>query len=701
MTTPNPTAGVQAVADAYDTITHLGGLEHIRKRSAMYSGAMTTNEYDSALMNIFREPIANSFDEFMNGHATYIRVFFDQRTNLIRIEDDGRGIPFGMTQIKDEFDATRMIDIDKLELAVGIKDSGGKYDKGDAKSFKFSLGMNGVGLKATNALSSSFKVTSNRQGQEATIRYAYGAKTQDVTVTSTLADGMVWDNLSDKEKEAWGKHGTVVEYIADRTLLPFTYEVAHLKRYLHEVAFLNAGLKVELAVRYANEDTDVFEFLEPKGTVAFADHLLPKDKSKVISLPPLTAKDENGNTYEIVFRILEGSGETIQPFVNCSLIEQASTPVARVRQAYAQAMAAVIKDHPKPKKYEKLEIKPEDIRSGLLAVVKFMHQDPQFDSQTKTKMVNTDLSSFISATLPNQIRAFMLTNPDATQFVFNQAVRQAEARLAAQKAREQVLNAGKTKKTQELNVSLDIYTPPLTHDPSRNRLYMFEGGSASGALIYAAKAIDPSTGKMFKHHVGVLALQGVVLNTLEQTLHRAMLNKELATLIQVGGLNPAQQDDTSGLNFNEFIVATDHDMGGDHIATLLFSFFLAHFPAIIEQKRLFRVQTPFFEVTDLKTKEVRFIYAGENKDDAIANMGYDPARVGKDYTLKRNKGLGELSDAGKMTLVQNPRLTPLCPSAEHLDTLRKMYQVFSGSEEVESRRALLFKMGLVQAQEEV
>lgn len=667
---------------SYDEIKHLGGLSHIRQRPGMYVGDFHGNEYNSAPMNLAREAVGNSVDEFMNGHATTIKVVYDQATNKLSVSDDGRGIPFGPTEYEDPVSKVKY-PMDKLELATCVPNTGAKYDKGDEKSFKFAIGLNGIGIKAVNALSNTFTITSVRSKTTATLTCHKGIKAGDVQTSS-------FDSLSDSPLGQ--EHGTRIEWILDDTIIPFEYSAEHLRKYLHEVAYLNAGIRVTLKVITADGSEKNNTYFEPEGLASLARKIIG-DQTVIIDFPVMFGEEEKGSKYEIVLKVLEGAGETTHAYVNGGAIETASAPVAAMRQAYARAVASVYKEWPKLKKFEKLEVKTDDFRTGLLGIVKILHVDPAYDAQTKTKLINTDIASTIQQDLPNQIKAFMLANPQQTQVIIDQAIKMAVAREAADKARKEALKDAERISKNTGPISLDIYTPPLTDDPDLNSLYLFEGQSASGSLIKAAKQRDPESGKLYKEHVGVLALKGNVLNALEADISKALKNVELATLIKVAGLNPADPSDLSKIKFKRFVIATDQDSGGSHIATLLVSFFLAHFPEIIRQGMLFRVITPLFEVTDLKTKAKHFIYHDEDREKALNRFGYSPEDSGKKYNIKRNKGLGEMSDEGNMTLVRNPRLQSF--QTNDIASMLKLYMIFSGKDYVSQRRDVIFERGLL------
>lgn len=661
----------QALA-AYDELTVQKGLNIIRIRPGQFVGDFLNNEYSSAPMNLVREIVGNSTDEYVGGHATTVKVFLDQRTNQITVADDGRGIPFSWNEKEG---------MSNLEISCAVMYGGAKYDKGDGKAFKFSIGMNGIGLTCCNALSSHFKITSTRDGETASMVYSKGEKVEDFA----------------KFKDPKGKRGTSVSWVIDQSILPFQYNPDYLRRYLHEAAYLNAGVRIELILTDADGQETTVVYHEPNGIFDLRDDLV-ESRTVLAQFPPLEGKDPAGNEYQIALSILEDHAEEYHPFVNGSAIEVASTPVVSVRQCLAKAILQYMTEqYVMSKKQQKLEVRPEDVRSGVCCVIKLLHQDPAFHAQTKTKLINNDIATFINQDLKDKLLAFLLTNPSVANKVVDQVLSMVEAKDAAEKARQAALKARQQtrKPAEELNISLDVYTPPLADDPANNRLYFFEGLSAANALIDAFKETDPETGKMYKENVGILALKGIGLNPLEKDLRQALQNTELSTLVKVAGLSRTDPSDLSGLNFNRFIIATDSDAGGAHICILLLTFFVRHYPEVIKQGLLYRVHTPFYEITDIKTKRTHFIYPEESVVEKLAEFGYRPEDINKTFLQKRNKGLGELGEQARMTLVQNPRLKSF--QYDDIPKMLAMLHLFSGSDYVASRREVIFEHGLTTA----
>ena len=596
----------------YDSIETLKGLDHIRHRPGMYLGDYIGNGFNSSLCNMFREVLGNSVDEFMAGYGKKINISLDTSSNTLSVRDYGRGIPFTLNSEG----------VSQLEVAVGVPNSGAKYRKDqEGSNYTFSIGLNGIGVKAVCAVSEKFKATSFRGKKKASILYNRGSK-------STF-----------KESSTKEASGTLIEWSPDTSIINHQYNPKHIEKICHQTVYLNTHLSITLSI-------DGYEktYKESKGIQSFLATRV-KDSEVLVKSMSLSGKVEGSYEFDIALALTSASTEDIHPFINGNGIDESSAPVVSLRKGFAKA----VKDYlttvaDVPKKYydknQKLLIETSDCRAGMVAIIKMLHIDPAFDSQSKTKLINKDISKFISDTISPQILGYLQKHPDQASLVVAQILIQADARIASKKARADVLTH-KVKKHSDLNISLDIYTPPLKGKPEDNSLYIFEGQSASGSLIKASKSKNPETGTLYKNNVGILAFKGMALNTLELEMSKVLKNKEFATLIDVSGLNPNNPSDLSKLNFHQFIIACDSDAGGSHIATLILTFFFKHFPKVIEEGMLFRVSTPLFELRNLKTKDLHFIYAEENKEGRIKDLGFKIEDLNKTYTLKRNKGLGK------------------------------------------------------------
>lgn len=655
----------------YDNIQTLDGISQMRIRPGMWIGDTSTNGYNSALMNMLREVVGNSCDEFLGGHATEITVSL-REDGFISVNDNGRGIPFGWNEKQER---------SNLEVALGVPNSGAKYDKGDGKAFKVSIGLNGVGTKAVTALSESLIGQSTREG---------------VTATCVFRKGFI-ETVTNLVKTPDRPNGTNIGWTPDQSIIPFHYDSSHIHLYLKQCAYLNAGLKITFLDK---DKTTIYH--EPEGIYSLRKDLIG-DADVLMNFPKLEGTDPEGNSYEIALAILATNQEDYQAYVNGGAIEVASAPVVAMRKSLADALLRYLKEqYPLSKRHEKITFTTSDVRSGTVGVVKILHTDPKFDSQTKTKLTSTEISSYINQTLKENIFLHLITNPVQANLICDQIIAMTDARQAAEKAREASLQKSKSplaQKKQEKFISLDIYTPPLSDDPSQNILYLFEGQSASGSLVEAAKERNPVTGELYKEHIGILALKGVGLNALEVSLTECMRNVELSTLVEVTGLSLDNPDDLSGLKYNEIWIATDEDGGGYHITTLLLTFFVTHFPEIIRQGKLSRVHTPLYEIEITKTKETHFVWTPAEMDSRLEELGLDPKDNNKTYTRTRFKGLGEMSATARMTLVENPRTFKYQYS--EIKTLLALMHIFSGKKYVEDRRSLLYKTGLANDKDSV
>lgn len=652
----------------YNNIEHLTQREQVRLRTGMWLGDVHTLEYGSALMNMVREVVSNSVDDFMNGGATEISVELLNDLTTIRISDNGRGIP-------NDYDSE--LNMSKLEKAVSVPNTGAKYSKGEGRSFRYAGGLHGAGLKCVNYISEKFTAFSKRNGYG---RFVYFEKGLKVSESENDSADFKFD------------HGTMVEFTPDRevfTARPLVFDFDHLSKYLYNVACLNNGLKISLA----STDGSWTVFYGENG---LTDLLKDKVGESEIIFPPVVLKSENdnGNRYEIALCMTDGSGESVTSFVNGLEIDMSSDPVTAVRQSVARAVTKYIDTVYNPStRYKVTGLETSDIRAGLYAVVKFLHIDPSFDSQTKTRLTSRDLAPHINSTFPGLFLMEMQKRPDESARIIRHMAKQAEARKAAESARKKALNVAKKMSEDISNISLDIYTPPTRpEDTEQNMLCMFEGLSASAALVKASKLRNPETGRPFKEHIGILALQGLVLQSLEIDMSRVLQNKELATLIKVGGLNPKDPSDLSSLRFGKFVITSDQDFGGAQICVQLVIFFTKHFPEIVRRGMLYRLETPLFSVVDTKTREYTFCY-DPDVHTLLKEMGVNDSDIlnGR-YIVRRNKGLGELDDREVRTLVENPRLVRICPDG--FDILEKLLYIFSGRDNIRDRKELLFRFGL-------
>ncbi|MEA4937814.1 MAG: DNA topoisomerase IV subunit B [Paludibacter sp.] len=547
-------------------IITLEGLEHVRRRPGMYIGKLGDGSHaDDGIYVLLKEVLDNCVDEFRMGAGKQINVTLNDR--YVEVRDFGRGIPLG-----------KMID------AVSIMNTGGKYD---SKAFKKSVGLNGVGTKAVNALSSKFIVQSYRDGQSRKAVFEKGKIIED--------SGIFEDNSSER--------GTYVYFEPDETLFEnYKYNEEFIDTMLRNYAYLNTGLTLRFNDKKIISKNGLLDLLNENIT---ADMLYP-----IIHL--------KGEDIEIAFTHTDQYGEEYYSFVN----GQHTTHGGTHQSAFREAVARTIKEF-----YAK-NMELTDIRNGIVAAVAISVEEPVFESQTKTKLGSRDVSKdgvsvnkFISDFLKKELDNFLHRNTETSNILL-QKIQDSE--------KERKAIAGVTKLARERAKKVNLHNKKLRdcrvhyNDPKGDTdsscIFITEGDSASGSIT---KSRDVNTQAVF-------SLRGKPLNSYGLTKKIVYENEEF-NLLQAA-LNIEEGID--GLRYNKVIVATDADVDGMHIRLLLITFFLQFFPDLIKKGHVHILQTPLFRVRN--KKETIYCYSEEEKLNAIAKLGANPE-------ITRFKGLGEIS----------------------------------------------------------
>jgi len=554
-------------------IITLEGLEHVRRRPGMYIGKLGDGTHpDDGIYVLLKEVLDNSIDEYRMGIGKQIDVRVVD--GHVEVRDYGRGIPLG-----------KMID------AVSIMNTGGKYD---SKAFKKSVGLNGVGTKAVNALSSNFVVQSYRDGQTRRAEFEKGKLTTD----SEIFD----DQQSEK--------GTYVYFVPDNTLFTdYRYNGEFIETMLRNYSYLNTGLTINFNGK---------KILSKNGLL----DLLNENLTSEPLYPIIHLKDED---IEIAFTHSDQYGEEYYSFVNGQHTTQGGTH----QSAFREAVGRTIKEF-----YNKNH-DLTDIRNGIIAAVAISVEEPVFESQTKTKLGSRDMSKdgvsvnkFISDFLKKELDNYLHRNSE-TAAVMLQKIQDSE--------KERKAIAGVTKLARERAKKVNLHNRKLrdcrmhyndnpTKDESKNKLihdsciFITEGDSASGSIT---KSRDVNTQAVF-------SLRGKPLNSYGLTKKIVYENEEF-NLLQAA-LNI--EEGIEGLRYNKVIVATDADVDGMHIRLLLITFFLQFFPELIKKGHVYILQTPLFRVRN--KKETIYCYSEDERLAALAKLGANPE-------ITRFKGLGEIS----------------------------------------------------------
>ena len=553
-------------------IVTLEGLEHVRRRPGMYIGKLGDGSHaDDGVYVLLKEVIDNCVDEFRMGAGKTIQVTV--RDGHVEIRDYGRGIPLG-----------------KMTDAVSIMNTGGKYD---SKAFKKSVGLNGVGTKAVNALSEKFIVQSFRDGQSRLAEFCKGKLTKD---------SGIYDDQ--------GERGTYVYFEPDSTLFEnYKYNEEYIETMLRNYAYLNTGLTILFNGK---------RILSKNGL----QDLLNENITSEILYPIVHLKGED---IEITFTHTDQYGEEYYSFVN----GQHTTMGGTHQSAFREAVARTIKEF-----YNK-NMELTDIRNGIVAAVAISVEEPVFESQTKTKLGSRDMSKdgvsiskFISDFLKKELDNYLHRNSETANTLM-QKIQDSE--------KERKAIAGVTKLARERAKKVNLHNKKLrdcrlhfndtpTRDENKNKLmeessiFITEGDSASGSIT---KSRDVNTQAVF-------SLRGKPLNSYGLTKKIVYENEEF-NLLQAA-LNI--EDGVENLRYNKVIVATDADVDGMHIRLLLITFFLQFFPDLIKKGHVYILQTPLFRVRN--KKETFYCYSEEERLAAMAKLGANPE-------ITRFKGLGEIS----------------------------------------------------------
>ena len=565
-----------------DNIRTLEGVQHVRMRPGMYIGRLGNGSNPSdGIYVLLKEIVDNSIDEFAMGFGKEIRITIEDRS--VSVRDFGRGIP-----------------LDSVVKAVSILNTGGKFDD---KAFKKSVGLNGVGTKAVNALSESFYVCSHRDGE---------------CSWASFERGELKDSGKEPTKE---KNGTLVRFTPDPMMFNnFAFNLDYVETMVKNYSYLKKGL------------TLVFNGVSYKSENGLLD-LVNENLSEEPLYPPIHLEGED---IEIVLSHCNAYGENISSFVNGQNTRDGGTHLAAYREAIAKTLKEFFK-----KNYE-----PADCRQGIVGAISIQIQEPNFEGQTKTKLgpnymwekqihdENGSLKTDIGPTIRSYVNDFVAKNLDNYLRIHKEIVPVIEEKIKnSQQEREEI--SGIQKKTRERNKKTNVYNKKLrdcrfhfndkiteknAEKVEKSSIFITEGDSASGTITKARNA----------DYQAVFSLRGKPINCYKESRKKVAENEELSLLISALGV----EDDLENLRYNNIIVATDADDDGMHIRMLVLTFFMKYYPDLIRRGHVHILQTPLFRVRN--KKENRYCYNSEEKEDAIKTL-----KTGVEIT--RFKGLGEIS----------------------------------------------------------
>ena len=547
-------------------IKTLSSLEHIRKRPGMYIGRLGdgSNQNDGIYI-LLKEVVDNSVDEFIMGAGKKINITINT-DGSVQVRDFGRGIPLG-----------------KIVDCVSTINTGAKYN---TEVFQFSVGLNGVGTKAVNALSDVFTVTSYRDGLFSSALFNNGKLIEQTDGTSEE------------------KNGTLIDFLPSREMFPdFTFDVSYVEQRLWRYAYLNAGLKIYL---------DKKLFYSAKGLL----DLLDKELSGTELYPPIYYRD---NTLEFAFSHTDSFSDCYYTFVNGTYTNEGGTHLSAFREGILKGI----------NEFSGKKFVNTDVRDGVVGTLAIKVKDPVFESQTKNKLGNTEIRSWIVNTVKEAVSSALYKNTESAQTLIDKILRNEKLRKELHSVRTEA-RANAKKVAFKIDQLKDCKYHPSKTKPSEegkeNMVFITEGQSAAGSIVSSR---DPMTQAVF-------SLKGKPLNVFGQKMTTLYKNEEMYALMRALNI----EDSISDVRFDKVILATDADVDGLHIRNLLLTFFLHYFEPLVKLGHIYILETPIFRVRN--KKETIYCYSEQEKITATKKLK-GPGSVGLNVETTRFKGLGEIS----------------------------------------------------------
>ena len=615
-----------------DQIQVLEGLEAVRKRPGMYIGSVSAR----GLHHLVYEIVDNSVDEALAGYCKNIHVTIE-KGNVIKVEDDGRGIPV---------DIHPKTKISAAETVYTVLHAGGKF--GGDSGYKVSGGLHGVGSSVVNALSTWTEVTIQRDGGIYQMAFERGKTVKPL------------QRIGDSDKT-----GTTVRFLADDTIfetLEYEYEI--LENRLREMAFLTKGLRITLTDE-REETPKKADFCYEGGLVSFVE-FLNKNKEKLNPKPIYIEK--NGDTpVEIAIQYTTSYSENIYSFVNNINTIEGGTHL----EGFKRSLTKVFNDYARSHNILKDKdgnLQGEDIREGITAVISVKVKEPQFEGQTKTKLGNSEVTGAVQSVMNEELSAFLEENPVVAKAVLEKCISASRAREAARKARELV---------RRKNVLESTTLPGKLADCSSNKpeeceVYIVEGDSAGGS---AKQGRD-------RKFQAILPLWGKMLNVEKSRADKIYNNDKLQPVILAVGAGIGADFDITKIRYGKVIIMADADVDGAHIRTLLLTFFFRYMRPLIEHGYVYIAQPPLFKVS--KGKKHFYAFSDEERDEKIAELGGS-------CDVQRYKGLGEMDSQQLWETTMDPKYrTMLRVNLEDAMEADETFSVLMG-DKVEPRREFIEK----------
>lgn len=614
------------------SIQVLKGLEAVRRRPGMYVGGTDMK----ALHHLVYEIVDNSIDEALAGRCDRIEVMIHPDRSVTVI-DNGIGIPVDIHPTEK---------ISALELIHTSLHSGGKFDNA---AYKVSGGLHGVGAAAVNALSEWLEVTVKRDGYVWQQRYERGVPVTPVEQIRKLKRG-----------EA---KGTTTTYKFDETIFEedAVYRFETLVNRFREMAFVTSGVHLKL-VDERDAPLREMNFYFDGGVKSFVRYL--NRNRKGLHEPVYAHKEIDNIDVEVAIQYTDGIAISEYAFANTIHTPDGGTHLTGVRTALTRVINSYARKNNFLKEKDR-NFSSDDTREGVTAVVSVKHPDPQFESQTKVKLMNAEVSGAVSSVTAEALTVYLEENPRDAKRIIDRCLTSSRARAAARKARELVM-----RKSALESMTLPGKLADCTErDPARAEIYIVEGDSAGGT---AKQGRD-------RHFQAILPLRGKILNTERARLDKILANNEVKAMISALGTGVGESFDVANLRYGRVIIMTDADVDGSHIRTLLLTFFFRYMPQLIEEGHLFIAQPPLYAIKEGKT--IHYTYT-EAENTALLKRLKD-----KKYGLQRYKGLGEMNAQQLWETTMDPAdRTLLQVTIEDVVSADRTFDMLMGSEVPPRRR---------------
>lgn len=665
----DPKAGKSDKPKEYDasSITVLEGLEAVRKRPGMYIGS--TGE--RGLHHLIWEVVDNSVDEAMAGHATTVEVTL-LADGGVRVVDDGRGIPVGM----------HSSGIPTIEVVMTQLHAGGKFD---SDSYAVSGGLHGVGISVVNALSTTLLAQVDNDG-------FHWEQTYTRSVPGELIKG-----------EPTKRTGTAISFWPDADIFEETvFKFDTVARRLQEMAFLNKGLTIVLTDERASDieriadeaseselaETPKADAEEPSGAPAkiktrtyhypggLEDYVRYINRAKTPQHPSVIGFSAKGRAtnFEIAMQWNSTYAESVHTFANTINTHEGGTH----EEGFRSALTNVVKKYANEKKLVKEKdgiLTGDDIREGLAAIISVKVGEPQFEGQTKTKLGNTEVKSFVQKAAGEHLTHWFEANPAEAKLIISKAVASMQARTAARRARDLV----RRKSATDIGGLPGKLADCRSNDPSKCEIYIVEGDSAGGS----AKSGRDSM------YQAILPLRGKIINVEKARIDRVLKNTEVQSIITAFGTGIHDEFDIAKLRYHKIVLMADADVDGQHISTLLLTLLFRFMRPLVEHGYVYLAMPPLYKLKWQRGADPEFAYSDRERDGLIEAGLASGKKINKDDGIQRYKGLGEMNAKELWETTMDPSVRVLRQvTLDDAAAADELFSILMG-EDVEARRSFI------------